>query len=136
MRSQIPSDLSFRYGHSGEMIISRDLTELCAICHRLFHAIPDRDIYNKNGYGLDINSRIQSTYVEGKLSRDFEYEIMVMEQFRRYTDITPINVVAYSKNHVLTVLMDAQYGNFNFTLTASSDPNLSTQIKPKVIYGS
>lgn len=136
MRTQIPSDLTFRYGRSGEMIIGRQLAALCAVCHRLFHAIPERDIYNRDGYGLDIMTRVQSTYQEGKVNRDFEYETMVVEQFKRFTDITPINVVAYSKNHVLTVLMDAQYGDFSFTITASSDPNLSTQIKPKEIYGS
>lgn len=131
----IPSDFTFRFAHTGDMVVSKQIQTVMGICQRIFHAIPERDIYNKDGYGLDIMARSRRTYQNGKISRDTEYEEMIMDQFTRFTDIIPSNVIVYIQNKTITVLMDAQYGPFKFQMRTSSDPTLSTEILPKEIRG-
>ena len=79
--SQIPQDLSFMYARTGSMKLSSYLETVMGICQRLFNAVPERDIYNKNGYGLDIMTRSRRAYHEGEGGRDKEYEKMIYDQF-------------------------------------------------------
>lgn len=133
--SQIPQDLSFMYARTGSMKISSYIETIMGICQRLFNALPERDIYNKNGMGLNVMARSNRAYHEGFGGRDKEYEKMVYDQFIMYTDIKPSNVIVYYHNEVMRIIMDGQYGNFSFQMRKTSDPKLATEILPKTIRG-
>ena len=122
------------------MILSKRMVELAHVCHRLFHAKPEHDIYQQDGFGLNIQARKFRKYngdsATGSLDRDQEYEMMIIDQFTRFTKIRPSNVVAYYRDGRLIVVMDAVYGNHSFQVRTSSDTAwLSTEILPKEIRG-
>lgn len=139
--SEIPADFSFQFARNGTMLLSKKLMEVAQICYRLFHAKPEHDIYQKDGMGLYIQGRKFQKYngnskKTGIVDRDYEYEMMIVDQFTRFTKIKPTNVIAYYRDEHLIVLMDAVYGNYQFQLRTSSDEKwLATEILPKEIRG-
>jgi len=125
-------DISWRLEYTGMAAVTSGLEYVINVANRLFFMIPGIDDYNKD-MGLDIQTRAQRAAADG--SRDTEYEQMIMQQFRTYTDIIPTGVVAIYQGHLLMIHMTAVYNGEDFQLKTSSDPNrLATQILPKEIF--
>ena len=86
----------------------------------LFMMKPGYDDYDPDR-GLDIQSKLFQTYVDGQ--RDPDYENEINEQFTRYTDLIPNSITAIYKNKALVIFFNVTYHNDVYILNIIGDKN-------------
>lgn len=120
-----PKDFSFRMDRTGKMVTVQGAEHVRNVLVMLFGMRPGSDEYDSQR-GLDLNGRKKRQYVER--TRDTEYEIEIVTQVSRYTDLVPVNCVAIYLNDSLYVNLQVRYMNevYNTELSTSAGAETNT----------
>ena len=111
-------DFSFKMDRTGKPVTTKGAQHIRTVVMMLFAMEPGTDEYEPER-GLDLLGRKQRTYIE--MTRDTEYESMIHEQFTKYTDLTPLNVLAVYLNNSLFVSLTVQFLGEVYTMELSSE---------------
>ena len=117
------TDISYRMDRIGNMIEPKRGEYVCNIAQMLFNLVPGTDEYDINR-GLNIRGKLYQPMVEG--TRDASYENEIIQQFTRYTDLIPSNVIAVYLNKQYHVYMDVTYRNQVYMMDITADPDTLT----------
>lgn len=113
-------DVTFRKSRTGAPITAKNGEYVCNVAKMLFMMKPGYDDYDSDR-GLDIQSKLFQTYVDGQ--RDPDYENEINEQFTRYTDLIPNSITAIYKNKALVIFFNVTYHNDVYILNIIGDKN-------------
>lgn len=118
-------DISWRLDRSGNPILPKRAEYVANIVQLLFNTIPGTDEFEPKK-GLHIAAKLKQPYEDNL--RDSTYESDIIEQFNKYTDLNPINVVAAYLNKGFFVYMEIQYQNQVYKMDITVDPETLTAV--------
>lgn len=113
-------DMTWRTDRNGNTIISKRGEYIVNIAQMLFNIRPGTDEYDSEK-GLFIKDKLHKAYAEN--SRDTAYEIEILRQFTKYTDLVPVNVLAVYLKGKYRIYMQIRYMNqlYELEMSASQD---------------
>lgn len=118
-------DISWRLDRSGNPILPKRAEYVANVIQLLFNTIPGTDEFEPKK-GLNIAAKIKQPYEDNL--RDSTYESNIVEQFNKYTDLIPINVVAAYLNKGFFVYMEVEYQNHIYKMDVTVDPETLTAV--------
>lgn len=113
-------DVTFRKARNGAPITSKRGEYVCNIAKMLFAMKPGYDEYDPDR-GLDLRSKLFQPHTDEE--RDTNYESQIMDQFGKYTDLTPTNVTAIYKDKSLVIFLAVHYQNDLYLLDIVGNRN-------------
>lgn len=118
-------DISWRLDRSGNPILPKRAEYVANVVQLLFNTIPGTDEFEPKK-GLNIAAKMKQPYEDNL--RDSTYESNIVEQFNKYTDLIPINVVAAYLNKGFFVYMEVEYQNHIYKMDVTVDPETLTAV--------
>lgn len=111
-------DLTMRTDRGGNMVKGKRGEYVCNIAQMLFNTKPGTDEYEPEK-GLYIAQKQMKPYDEKE--RDTDYEAKIVEQFNKYTELRPMNVMALYLKGSYFIYMTVKYEGSLYEIHLSYD---------------